>query len=228
MHIFLFLFELSNYVTSFVVGAIVVPFKYIGNKTSMIFTRYTTLIFFILSLVTYTEYLRFINLLLCGDIETNPGPFNRCKFISLYHWNLNGKLACNREKFHLVEAFVVSNNIDIFCISETFLDSSVDNIYDGLNINGYTLVRSDHPSNTKRGAVAIYYKDHLPVIRRNDIFPLHESIVLEIRLANNKCFLTSLYRSPSQSKDQFDEFCSNFNMLMSNIKDEKTLASIFT
>ena len=36
MHIFLFLFELCNYVTSFVVGAIVVPFKYIGNKTSMI------------------------------------------------------------------------------------------------------------------------------------------------------------------------------------------------
>ena len=115
---------------------------------SMIFTRYATLIFFILSLATYTEYLRFINLLLCGDIETNPGPFNRCKFISLYHWNLNGKLACNREKFHLVEAFVVSNNIDIFCISETFLDSSVDNIYDGLNINGYTLVRRNYPSNT--------------------------------------------------------------------------------
>ena len=76
MHIFLFLFELSNYVTSFVVRAIAVPFKYIGNKTSMIFTRYTTLIFFILSPVTCTEYLRFINLL-CGDIETNPGPFNR-------------------------------------------------------------------------------------------------------------------------------------------------------
>ena len=79
MHIILFLFELSNYVTSFVVGVIAVPFKYIGNKTSMIFTRYTTLIFFILSLVTYTKYLRFINLLLGGGIETNPGPFNRCK-----------------------------------------------------------------------------------------------------------------------------------------------------
>ena len=47
MYIFLFLLELSNYVTSFVLGAIAVPFKYIGNKASMIFTRYTTLIFFI-------------------------------------------------------------------------------------------------------------------------------------------------------------------------------------
>ena len=226
MHIFIFLLELSNQFTSFVVEAIAVPFKYIGNKTFIIFTRHTTLIFFILPFVTYTEYLRFINLLLCCGIETNLGPFNRCKFISFYHCNLNGLLARNHEKFYLVEAFVVSNNIDIFCISETFLDSSVDNIYDGLNINGYTLVRSDHPSNTKRAAVAIYYKEHLPVIRRNDIFPLHESIVLEIRLANNKCFLTSLYRSPSQRKDQLDKFCSSFNMLMSNINDEKTLDSI--
>ena len=114
VHIFLFLFELSNYVTSFVVGAIAVPFKDIGNKTSMIFTRYRTLIFFILSLVTHTEYLRFTNRLLCGDIETNPGRFSRCKIISFYHWNLYGLLVRNREKFHLVEAFVVSSNIDIF------------------------------------------------------------------------------------------------------------------
>ena len=85
MHLFLFLFDLSNHVTSFVVGAIVVPFKYIGSKTFMVFTRYTTLIFFILPFVTYTEYLRFISLLLCGDIESNPGPFNRCKFVSFYH-----------------------------------------------------------------------------------------------------------------------------------------------
>ena len=148
------------------------------------------------------------------DRPFNPRLFKRCKSISFFPWNLNEFLARNREKFHLVEAFVVSNNIDIFCISETFLDSSVDNIYDGLNINGYTLVWSDRPFNTEQGGVAIYYKDHHPVIRRNYIFFLNESIVLEIRLANNKCFLTGLYRSPSQNKDQFDEFCISFNMLM--------------
>ena len=179
----------------------------------MIFTRYTTLILFILFFVTYIENLRFKNLL-CGDIETNPAPFNRCKSISCYHWNLNGLLNRNREKFHLDETFVFSNKTDIFCISETFLDSSVDNIYDGLNINCYTLVRSYHPSNTKSGGVAVYYKDH------------HS--FGNIRLENNKCFLTSLYRSVSQSKDQFDEFCSSLNMLMLNFNNEKPLASIIT
>ena len=62
IQIFLFLLELSNYVTSVFVGAIAVPFKYIGNKTSTICTRYATLIFFILFFVTYAEYLGFKNL----------------------------------------------------------------------------------------------------------------------------------------------------------------------
>ena len=168
--------------------------------------------------VTYIEYLRFINLL-CGDFETNSGLFNRCKSISFYHWNLNGLLDLNDEKFHLVEAFVVSNNTDVFCISSVCLLSS------GLNINSYTLVQIDHPSNTKRDGVAIYYKDHLPVIKRM-IFLSGMSIVL--RLANNKCFFNSLYRSPSQIKDKFGEFCSGFNMLISKINDKKPLASIIT
>ena len=41
---------------------------------------------------------------------------------------------------------------------------------------------------------AIYYKDHFPVIRRNDIFSLNESIVLEICLANNNVALPDLHR----------------------------------
>ena len=55
---------------------------------------------------------------------------------------------------------------------------------------------------------------------------LNVRIVLVIRLASKKYFLTCLYRSASQNKDQFDEFFSRFNMLMLNINDEKALASI--
>ena len=45
MHILLFLFELSSYVTSFVVGAIVVSFKYIGNKKPRRFSQDIQLLF---------------------------------------------------------------------------------------------------------------------------------------------------------------------------------------
>ena len=53
-------------------------------------------------------------------------------------------------------------------------------------------------------------------------------IILEIRQANNKSFLTYLYRSLSQNKDQFDEFRSSLNILMSSINDKMQLASIIT
>ena len=56
----------------------------------------------------------------------------------------------------LVEAFVVSNNIDIFCILEMFLDSSVVDICDKINVIDSTLVRIDDPY-TKCIGVAIYY-----------------------------------------------------------------------
>ena len=40
---------------------------------------------------------------------------------------------------------------------ETYLDSTTsDNL---LEIDGYNLVRADHPDNIKRGGVCIYYKE---------------------------------------------------------------------
>ena len=50
---------------------------------------------------------------------------------------------------------------DFICLSETYLDSSTP---DGLlEIDGYNLVRVDHPNNIKRSEVCIYYKESLPV-----------------------------------------------------------------
>ena len=116
-------------------------------------------------------------------IGTNHGLFNWCHSITFYHGILYGLLGLTREKFHLIEAFIVSNNTTIFCISETFLDSSADGIYDELNISDYTSVQIDDP-NTKCICVTIYYKYHLPVIRSDDIFSLKESVVLKIGLVS--------------------------------------------
>ena len=48
-------------------------------------------------------------------------------------------------------------------------------------------MRVDHPSNKKRGGVCIYYKEHLPVIKRDDLCNLNECLVLEIRIGGEKC-----------------------------------------
>ena len=44
------------------------------------------------------------------------------------------------------------------------------------------MIRADHPSNTKRGGVCIYYKEYLPLKRKIDICRLNKCIVTEITL----------------------------------------------
>ena len=39
---------------------------------------------------------------------------------------------------------------DIFCLSETFLDSSISDDDPRLAIDGYRIIRCDQPSNTKK------------------------------------------------------------------------------
>ena len=72
----------------------------------------------------------------------------------------------------------VSKNYDIICLSETFLDPSIDLSDERITIERYNLLRADHPSNKKRRGVCIYYKEVPPVIKRDDLCNLNECLVL--------------------------------------------------
>ena len=50
---------------------------------------------------------------------------------------------------------------DFICLSETYLDSAIPDSL--LEIDGYNLVRADHPNNIKKVGVCIYYKESLPI-----------------------------------------------------------------
>ena len=89
-------------------------------------------------------------------------------------------------------------------------------------------MRIDHPSNTKRGDACIYYKDHLPIIKRNDLCQLHECPALSWELEKKKCFLTCLYRFPSQTSEEFKDFCTDLNLFLSNINDLNPACSVIT
>ena len=84
-----------------------------------------------------------------------------------------------------------------------YLDSNTlpDDSY--LEIPGYNLVRSDHPSNKKRGCVYVYYKSYLS-LRIIDINFSNECVRFELMVGDNLCNFITLYRSPSQSQDQFE------------------------
>ena len=60
----------------------------------------------------------------------------------------------------LLEAYDTVHKYDILCISETYLNSSVSVDDTTLSLPGYNLVRSDRPSNIKKGGVCLYYKEN--------------------------------------------------------------------
>ena len=164
-------------------------------------------------------------LILCGDIELNPGPV-RSKDLTISHWNLNGLAAQNFIKIPLLTTYLSIQDIDVMFISETLLDSSFANDDSSLNIQGYAFVRADHPGDYKRGGVCVYYEEHLPLKIRKDLSLLSECLVCEIKLDRKKSFLSSLYRSPTQSAEEFSEFKLNLEDMWNKIGNENPTISI--
>ena len=126
----------------------------------------------------------------------------------------------------LLQAYITQHNYDIICLSETFLNFSIESNDDRISTNGYNLIKGDHLSDSKRGGVCIYCKEHIPLIKRDDVCTLDNCLMTEICSQGEKSFLTCIYRSPSQSRDEFDNFCTKFDLLLSNINHEFTLFSI--
>ena len=125
-------------------------------------------------------------------------------------------------KVSLPEALAVTHDYDI-CLSESFLDVSVSNEDERIRIEGYNLLQADHPSNKKREVLhRMYYIEHLLIIKRGELYTLKECLVTEIIVGKKSYFfyfflLFWLYRLPSQTKEEFEEFCTDLNILLSNL-----------
>ena len=94
-----------------------------------------------------------------------------------------------------------------------------------MKIPGYELIRVDHPSNQKRGGICIYHKDFLP-IKVNNISCLKECLNFSLSVYGKQCNITLIYRSPSQSSEEFDKFLSNFEFLLDYIANRNPFVSI--
>ena len=112
--------------------------------------------------VLYFMYFLHLLLLQHGDTERNPGPKSgQIKNLSCCHWNVNSLVAQNLSKITQLEAYSSLYKHDFICISETYFDSSILEGDSSFQLDGYKVIRADHPSNTKRGGVCIYYKESL-------------------------------------------------------------------
>ena len=105
------------------------------KKITFIWTSYST---FISCNLLCWLYILLITLV--GDVELNPGPkYKAAQTLSICHWNFNSICAHKFVKLSLLGAYVSVHKIDIICLSEAYLDSSIDD--KSLEISGYYLIR---------------------------------------------------------------------------------------
>ena len=96
----------------------------------------------------------------------------------------------------LLKAYNAIYKYDFTCLSEAYLDSSIASDHVLLELEGYKLVRAEHPNNVKEGGVCFYYKESL-LVRVINLPYLQDWILLELNDQNKKIIKSSLYCSPS-------------------------------
>ena len=159
-------------------------------------------------------------------IEVNPGSKQKQdQSLSICHWNLNSIHAHNFQKLSVLQGYISNNKVDILCLSETFLNSDISCDNTNLQLPGFDLIRADHPSNTKRGGVCIYYRNFLP-LKLINIHYLNQFIICEIKLRDKICNFVSLYRSPNQSEGQSENICNNSSLATGILAIQKPLKAL--
>ena len=121
-------------------------------------------------------------------------------------------------KISLLKAYLSIHKFDIVSLSEIYLDPSVPLHDVNLEAQGYELVRSDHPSQHKRGGVCIYIRNSLPLKIQN-IHYLQGSIRFELQVGAKICKSVSLYWPPSQTSDDFEKFTDNFELTLDTLAE---------
>ena len=111
-----------------------------------------------------------------------------------------------RHKFHEIKFILDSGYVDILALSETKLDDSDnDNLY---NVNGFTLLRKDKRKSS--GGLMMYISSRIPHRELQFTYKTTAHIeILPVELVIDQCdkwFLGLIYKNPSTSNTEFENF----------------------
>ena len=124
----------------------------------------------------------------------------------------------------MIQTYSPSYNTDIMFLSETFLDFSIEATDPNINIPGYNWLHSDHPSDTIWDGVCVWLPTRYLTwwsVCFNKMYCYWDKIRKKINIFTCNC------RSPSQTLDEFENYCQNFHLTLSNIDDTSPFCSIF-
>ena len=163
-------------------------------------------------------------LLLCGDIESQPGQTNNSEFKKLIskkgnkfcHQNIRGLYGKTDE----VREILFSYNFDIFSLSETSISEDLHNAF--FDIRGYSFIRSDRKSG-QGGDGGLYIRDGIDFARRPDLENDEtESLWVEIRLKNTRPLIFGTnYKPPDSSKHLSKKFNFFLSKTLQSFNSEK-------
>jgi hypothetical protein len=124
---------------------------------------------------------------------------------------LNARSLAN--KFDEIKILLSTAKLDVFCISESWLDQSFDD--KDLNINGYNIVRSDR--NRNGGGLVSYIRESLSfktiILQKNPECKI-ETQWLEIYQNKEKIIIGNVYRPPSSSVSDMNNFYNEIESVL--------------
>ena len=100
-------------------------------------------------------------ILLSGDVQINPGPFTN---FTLNIGHINARSLNDVDKFEEIVSMVIHHKLDIFAVSETWLNNSISS--DLFSIPGFSpMFRLDRCDGRKAGGSALTTNFHILVSR---------------------------------------------------------------
>ncbi len=156
--------------------------------------------------------------------NTHDKANNAASGLKLAHLNVRSLKSRKNHTIDQVAILVESENIDIFCISETWLSPEVAD--SEITVDGYALYRKDRGS--RGGGVAMYVKSDIPHSFRSDLTHNSniEAVWVTLKPVKRKPFnVCSFYRPPSAGDDYFDNMLQNFETALS--EDEAVILGDF-
>ena len=164
----------------------------------------------------------FYLILLCGDIEINPGH-NKVKIM---HWNVNSISTDNICRKTFIETFNFTENYDVIAITESNIHSNVPD--EDLTIEGYTIGRRDLPINSYYGGILVYVKNDLPFKERHDLESFSNQLILEINFSNKKIICSINYRKHHHGDNTLlNNYFTSFENTVDKIKSENPFCSVY-
>ena len=161
-------------------------------------------------------------LLLCGDIEPNPGPtsssFNICTLNILSLTNVTHSTA--------LSSIAETHHVDLFALTETWITPSTTSaeLFDSIP-TGFSLLSFPRPvsSYTKNkiigGGTAFLVRDSYHILQNSaPVFDSFEIAVITLKLLKSKLTVYNIYRPPPSAAKAvpFSQFITEFQTLISH------------